>query len=203
MRHYYGYKSDGTIGSIEVYGGGWPVCMCREGCKCLADPSCKMPACVSLRARRAKVNPDIIGFVLYDCPCKKEDHKHCIGCLNEFPANSYVDVQTGEAITKPLMTVQLDGQVVEHNSVNSAPPGSKKFLTIVCPEVPDGAIVNFSVGSGGADITAGPNEFTETVVGGTIPSVELVAPGQGAKGAIVVYGKYIRPRQIILRGWAD
>ena len=88
MRHYFGYDIDGNLRSLETYGPvGWPAEFCMEDPECLAD------SVTSLRESRLKNAPEIINWVVFDCPCDPGQGdllKNCT-CVNIKFAESYVD----------------------------------------------------------------------------------------------------------------
>lgn len=203
MKHFLGYRSNGTIASVETYSpGGWPDCNCCEDCECLASPGCMMEACVSLRAKRADRNPDIVGYIAYDCPCPKTESICNLGCYNTFSAVNYVDVSTKTAKPKPTSVMQLDDIDVVADSTVSRPPGTAAEFKLVGPDIPDGSVVDVLT-KGPADITEGPNQLQLTFTGGVTDSVTFYSPGQGVKVMVSVSGKFIRPRTFQFRGFGS
>ena len=202
MRHFIGYRADGTLAPLETYSpGGWPVCQCREGCGCLADHTCMMDACVSLRTSRMNRNPDIVGFALYDCPCPSTEEICETGCFNTQFANHYIDIGTKSFVAKPAISMQIDNVGISNEEVVSRPPGNTCVFKLVGPDIPDGAEAYITT-SNQVDIVEGPNRFQLFFTNGSTPEVTLYAPSQGAKSRLTISGKYIRPQWLILRGFA-
>jgi len=159
-----------------------------------------MPAVASLRKRRSANNPEVVGFIAYDCPCssalKRCDENHCSSWL----ADNYVDVDTKTWAAKPAITVQIDGSDTPPDTVVSKTPITTVAFKVVGSGVPDGATVTVNT-KGPVDITDGPDEFELTFTDGQTDTVSLIVPGHGIKGRIVLHGKYSRPTLVYLRGW--
>ena len=204
MKHFLGYKADGTFGSIETYGpGGWPPCTCSPNCTLLSNPNCSYPPVVHLRDSRAKNNPEILGYYLYDCPCPTTDPVCEASCYSTFYGTHFV--VNNLAVAKPSCMIHLDSgsgfaAVADGTTVDQT-PGQTVTIKVVGALVPDLEDVN--VGTSGVDITPeGDDIFTLAFSGGESATKVLTTPGQGLKSTLSIGGKYIRPTTIYLRGWA-
>lgn len=197
MRHYFGYDIDGVLRSMETYGPtGWP------SDACMADPDCAAEAALSLRASRSNKNPEIIGWVLFDCCCDPSQgcclrDCHCIG--DKF-AESYVDVSTKTIKAKPMRTVYVDDVVVKSRDTITKSPGTVVTLKIVSANMPDGEKVK-CVQKGVIDLAL-EDEWELTFTGGETDTKTLTAPSQGTKGGVHLHGRYMRPHHFLLRGFA-
>lgn len=201
MRHFLGYKSSGEIISVDSYlPGGWPSScdMCQGNCKVLEDPDCRLPNAVSMRTKRAKSKPELIGWLAYDCPCSPSV-KRCVGCFNDFIAHHYVDVDNKKFVLKPATKMILSGREIKSRSVFDARPVTILKFKVV-GDAPDGAVVDVATG-GVADITPGENFTKLTFTGGETEELELIAPSHGLKGQCGIFGKYVVPQMFYLRGW--
>ena len=198
MRHFLGYKSDGTFGSIETHGGGWPECKCQPDCKCLADDNCVNSVCSSLRENRARNNPELIGYYLYDCACPAAA-ENC-SCYNEFLPGHYLDIPSLTAVEKVDVDVLLGGVVVENMAIYDAPPGTAVSMQVVGDQLPDNSIVDVFIISS-VDITKGDKQLQLAAMSGQTTPIVLTAPAQGARGTFIVQGKYIKSQRVSLRGW--
>src|SRR3990170_953670 len=136
MKHYFGYHADGTLASMETYGGGWPA----ESC--LDNPLCAVPAVTSLRTLRAQKNPEIVGYVAYACDCPAEEHT--CDCCNDYFANHYVNTATKQFIAKPTMAVVVDGTQIAHQVTITKAPGAVVTLKLVAPDMPNGSVAVFN-----------------------------------------------------------
>lgn len=204
MRHFMGYNADGVIASLESYSpGGWPsICEnCTGGCEGLADTACKNPSVVSLRTKRADKNPEIVGFIAYDCPCPST----AFGCegnhQNDWTNLHYVDVATGEWVKKPGVSLTLDGQPVagEDELINKE-PGTTSIFKIIAPSVPDGE--NLVLGTFGPfDIVDGPDLMTVEINNGESEDITFYAPAHGIKVMVGVSGKWTPVKRFQFRGW--
>ena len=196
MRHYFGYDLDGNLRSYESYGpAGWPTSHCLE------DGECDEAAVSSLREMRNKQNPEIVNWVLYDCPCDPAQGDLLRNCKCAGPkiAESYVDTNARVIRPKPIRTVVVDGQVVADREVVTAAPGTSVDFKVVCHGLPDGEKVK-CVQKGSVDITV-EDEWEMTIANGETETKTLVAPAQGTKGYIMIGGTRVRPLTFGLRGF--
>lgn len=203
MRHFFGYRADGVLGSMETYGGGWPHCNCHPNCELLADPECRKESVVSLRTRRADRNPDIVGFILYDCPCPPEDKTCEQNCINQQMAHYYVDLATKSFVAKPVTNFHIDGQALVPDQKLDLVPGTPVNFKIVGPDVPDGETVRMGT-LGQFDVFVEDlDPFIDLEFqGGETSVMQLHPPPQGAKVTLVITGKYVRPQRVCVRGWS-
>ena len=196
MRHYFGYDINGALRSIENYGpAGWPANFRMD------DPDCTADVVTSLRERRASKNPEIIGWVLFDCQCDASQGAiiaDCKCCNSKF-STSYVDVQTKTLKTKPLRTVYIDSDVVNNGDIVTRAPGTVVTLKVAA-SLPDGEIVH-CVQTGQVDLTL-DDEWDLTFTNGVTDTKSLTAPAQGSRGAVAISGPRIRPMSFFLRGFA-
>ena len=197
MRHYFGYDIDGGLRSYESYGpAGWPTNAC------LADPACVAKSVTSLRESRTGTAPDIINWVLFDCPCDPGQGallKDCKCASNRF-GESYVDVSTKTLRPKPTRTVMIDGNPVDLNSTITKNPGETVVLKVVSAGMPDGAKIHCAQ-KGMADIALEP-EWDLLVSNGESDTKVLTAPAQGTKGVVIMSGRLFRGFSFQLRGFA-
>lgn len=204
MRHFLGYKSTGEIATIETFGpGGWPTSCgsCEGGCDPMTNINCVYPPAVDLKNKRANRNPEIVGYVLYDCPCSSSNPVCQPGCYNNFMSTHYVDVETKTALSKPSVEMQIDAVAVADKDLVDKLPGTDVVLKLVGPDVPDGATATCST-KGPVDITPeGPDTFQLTFSGGVTNTKTLTTPAQGSKGRVFLGGKYVRFQGFTLRGW--
>lgn len=194
MRHYFGYTITGELVTIEVYGpAGWPAG------KCLANPDCNADAVTSLKASRAIKNPEVVGFIPYDCPCDGATKliKDC-KCIGRKFANSYVDVVNKTLVEKPARTVQVDGEAVEDKAVLLRPPGTILNLKVVAPGIPDGQTATF-IQRGSVNLLDA-DELTLTFTGGESNTVTLLTPPAGLRGDLWLGGRMVRPFSMGVRG---
>jgi hypothetical protein len=192
MKHYFGYRADGSLASVETHAGGWPAD------RCMSDLACDHPVVTKLRAVRADSSPDIIGFIGYDCDCPSEDE--VCDCLNDFFAGHYVNTSTQRFIAKPGIAVVVGGTQIESGGVVTRAPGVSVTLKVVSPGSPDGTTLTFST-KGNVEISAEPS-VTLTFTGGETQTINLVAPAQGSRGQAFIIGKLARPYSFWLRGFA-
>ena len=196
MRHYFGYDNTGTLRSVETYGpAGWP------NDKCLADPECLAESVVSLRESRGKRDPDIVNWVLFDCPCDAGQGdllKNC-KCVSPKFAESYVDLDTKTILPKPNRTVYIDGEVVQNGGVVTRAPGTAVDLKVVSAGMADDTELT-CVQGGMADVSM-DDQWTLTFTGGETDTKTLVTPSQGNKGSISISGPKFRGIIVWLRGF--
>jgi len=192
MRHYFGYRADGTLASVETYSGGWPQGVC------MADLGCDHPTVTNLRAVRAQNNPEIVGFVAYDCDCPS-DEETC-DCINDKFAGHCVNIETKQFVAKPTTAVFVGGTQVLHGETVTRPPGAAVKLKVVSPDSPDGATLSFAT-KGPVEISL-ESQITLTFTHGETQEITLVAPAQGSKGTAFITGKLARPFAFSLRGFA-
>jgi hypothetical protein len=197
VRHYFGYDINGILSSVETYGpAGWPANLCMENPECLED------AVTSLRVSRAKNSPNIVNWVVFDCPCDPGQGallKDC-PCVGSKFAESYVDTTAKVMIPKPMRTVYVDGVVVQHMDVITREPGTKVILKLVADGLPDGAKAVCSQ-KGQVDLTL-EDEWELLFTAGKSDTKELTTPAQGTKGVCSIGGDLMRPLAFLLRGFA-
>lgn len=204
MRHFVGYGADGTPLSYESYSpGGWAsICEnCNGGCDGLADTSCSNPSVVSLRNKRAEKNPEIVGFIVYDCPCPTTEFGCNVGHTSDWANLHYINPDAKQWIEKPGVQVYLDGEeIVENGVVIDRSPGATATLKIVGPEVPNGSKLVIGT-SGPVDIIDGPDIFDVEVNDGQSEEITFIAPAQGIRVAVGITGKWTPSKSFYLRGW--
>lgn len=195
MRHYFGYDINGQLRSLEIYGPtGWPTDQCME------DPDCADASVTSLREARAKNAPDIINWVLYNCPCDAGQGdlvKDCV-CFNSKFSESVVDVPNKTLIAKPLRTVFLDDVAIENEGEVFKTPGSTVVLKIFSAAMPDGekatcvqrGIVNMTI----------EDEWELSFQNGMSETKALIVPPEGIKGIVAIGGRLMRPIAFLVRG---
>lgn len=206
MRHFMGYNADGVTCSLESYSpGGWPsICEnCTGGCEGLADTACKNPSVVSLRTKRAKTSPEIVGFIAYDCPCPSTAFGCEVGHQTEWTNLHYVDVATGEWAKKPGAKITLDGvEITEQDVIVNRAPGSKSTFKVIAPGVPDGSTL-FLGTFGPFDIVDGPDLMEIEINNGESEDITFHTPAHGIKVMVGVSGKWTPVKRFRLRGWND
>lgn len=198
MRHFFGYDINGALRSIETYGpAGWPTD------HCLINPACNKAAVLSLKEDRAAKNPEVIGWVLFDCGCNAGSG-HLIRdcpCVAKKFANGYVDVATKTLKSKPQRSVYVDGALVNDRDTVSKPPGAVVRLKIVSADMENGQVAQCAQ-KGQIEIAAEPS-WEMTFNGGETEEKVLVAPAQGTKGSVFIGGIRVRPLMFQLRGFAE
>lgn len=197
MRHYFGYDVDGTLVSVETYGpAGWPSNLCLE------DPECQEDSVVSLRERRAQVAPELIDWVVFDCPCDpaQGDLLRNCNCVGPKFAESYVNTQNRSLVAKPLRSVYVDDVLIHNGDIITKDPGTIVTMKVVVSQVPDGTKVH-CIQRGAVDLTL-EDEWDLIVENGTTGTKDLIAPAQGTKGVVAVSGPMIRPMTFCVRGFA-
>lgn len=197
MRHYFGYTINGQLRSVETYGpAGWPA----E--KCMEDPDCLEAAVTSLRKSRAKNAPDVINWVLYDCPCDPGQGailRDCV-CFNAKFSENYVDTVSKAMVPKPMQTILVDDVVIVSGDVITRDPGTILTFKVVSVGMLDGAKVTCNQ-KGSIDITL-DDEWELTFSGGETETTNLTAPAQGSKGYVSISGLRMRPLSFCVRGFA-
>jgi len=190
MRHYFGYRADGSLPSLHTYHGGWPSNLD------LRDANSTEEIIVGQRARMAESQPDIIGFVAFDCACD-----YAIGscdCLSIAHRTMYV--QDGALVSKPLTSlIKLDGATVTDGERLIRAPGTNLQFQVICPDVPDGQVL--SVFNRNA-LLHPEQQNVLTVSGGQTPVLELTAPAQGSFGQLLFGGIQFVPARIDIVGFA-
>jgi len=198
MRHFFGYLSDGALTSMETYNpGGWPICDCSPGCPGLSNPDCKNSLSTSLRKSRAVSRPDIVGYVLYDCPCPPEMGQCDSHVSVVYGASMVVD---GELVDKPMTTHYINGEPIEADQVLSRPPGTELEYMIAAPGIPDGTKVICFQGT--ATWVAPEPEWEMVFTDGQTPTKTLIVPAQGALGIVTAAGSLARGIRFKVLGWA-
>jgi hypothetical protein len=190
MRHFFGYRANGALGSVHTYHGGWPLDMD------LRDPNSPSELVRKQRARFAEHNPDIVGFLAFDCSC---DHAQGVcECVSAAHATMYA--KNGELVAKPTTTVmKVDGVTVSDGERLIRPPGTKVQFHLECPDVPDGQEVNIFIK--GAILHPDLPEHL-SVSGGKTASLEITAPAQGSFGQFFLGGIMFIPARFDLVGFA-
>jgi hypothetical protein len=188
MRHYYGYREDGALGSIHTFQCGWPDHMD------LCDPDTLNEVVQKMQVRMAEQG--MVGFVGFDCPCPS-DVGSC-GCTGKKHAASYV--KDGELVDRPPTTsVQLDGVDVDHDSQVARTPGDKIKLRVSAPDIEDGQVATVSFV--GAIINL-QTQHSLTITAGLSEEVEVTVPAQGAKARVSVGGVQVSVMWFDLIGFA-
>lgn len=160
-----------------------------------------MPAVKSLLLTRNTKNPEIVGYLPYDCPCSS-DQKVCeFGHYNEYYVMNYVDVMSKTIKPKPTATILIDDVSVIDKQLVSKQPSSQCSFKLISDDTPDGTIVSVDT-RGQVDIIDGPDEFKLTFNNGETESKTFIVPAQGMKAQILIYGgKFVRPQRFFLRGF--
>lgn len=197
MRHYFGYDINGNLRSYEANGPvGWP-----PG-QCLADTECQAIAVTSLRNSRAITDPDIIGWVPFDCSCNVangETIRDC-KCVDSKFAESYVDVPTKTLRSKPLRSVYIDDVLIADQDVITRAPGTPVRLKVASEGAENGSTV-VCAQRGPAEVAL-ETTWEMTFLAGVTEEKVLIAPAQGSRGAVVMAGARVRPFRFFLRGFA-
>jgi hypothetical protein len=188
MRHYFGYRADGALGSIHTFHRGWTAD--RDVC----DANCTDVTVQKLRARM--LAKDIVGFVCYECDCPPD--KGSCDCVGVTHASSFV--KDGVLVAKPLTTqVKIDGSFVDHKERVPRAPGTKVTLQIAAPDVDDGQKVGVFIHGA---VLALSDQHELTVTGGVSETLELTAPAQGSAGTVMIGGIQVRTLAFDLLGFA-
>lgn len=197
MRHFFGYDVNGTLRSVETYGpAGWPTD------HCLINPDCVKQAVTSLKEERGANSPDVVGWVLFDCPCNPADGhllRDC-QCISSKFSSSYVDMTTKTLRAKPQRSVYLDGILVNDREVVTRTPGAQVRLKIVAADMENGQTVQ-CMQHGQVEV-APETSWEMTFSNGTTEEKILIAPSQGTKGTVYLAGSRVKPLMFQLRGFA-
>jgi hypothetical protein len=198
MRHFFGYDINGSLRSIETYGpAGWP----KD--HCLINPACNKAAVLSLKEDRAGKNPDIVGWVLFDCGCDVAAGRLVRDCkcvTNRF-SNSYVDMTVKTLKPKPTRSVYIDGVLINDKDVVTKNPGAAIKLKIVSADMETGQIVE--CGQKGPVDVAPEATWQMTFSSGETEEKTLTAPAQGTKAVVFMAGTRVRPFMFTLRGFVS
>ena len=189
MRHYLGYRADGSFASVHTFHGGWPV----E--KDLCDAETTDVVAKKLRDRMMSES-DVVGFVCVECECPSEVGS-CSCASHKFSENY---VKDGAMVARPVTTkMQLDGGDVENKARLARAPGTKLQFRVVAPDVPDGQTANVSIH--GAVLNLEINHVL-TITAGVSDEIELTAPAQGAVGSLNMGGIQVSVLSFDLVGFA-
>jgi len=195
MRHYFGYDINGHLKTIEMYGpSGWPLDQRMD------DANCEHKGVTSLRASRVTTAPNVVGWVLYDCPCSPNSSCRDCKCINTKFATSFVDAGTKALVDKPLRTILVDNQPVDNEAVITRDPGATVVFKVSSPTMPDGEKA-LCIQRGSVDIAL-EDEWYLTFTNGMSEAKTLIAPAQGTRGVVHIGGGKVRPLAFFLRGFA-
>jgi hypothetical protein len=191
MRHYFGYRADGSLGSVNTFHGGWPED------KDLRDPNSPDVTIQKQRARLAK--RDIIGFLAFDCECPSgPSGPGSCNCASFAHRTKYM--KDGALVSKAGTSVMhVDGNPIADGERLIRAPGTKVIFQMVCPDVPDGQSLNVQIRSA---ILHPSNTHHLLVTGGKTDTLELTAPAQGAFGQVLMGGVQFIPARFDLVGFA-
>ena len=188
MRHYFGYRVDGSLGSIHTFHGGWTDD--RDVC----DPNCTDVSVQGIRERM--MAKDTVGFICYECPCPSEDGSG--DCCTVKHRESFA--KDGVLVARALTTkIQLDGVDIADNARIARAPNTKLQFKVVAPDVPDGQKAGVFIAGSVLNLS---NQHELTVTGGETETIELTAPAQGSEGEITVGGVQVRLMVFSLLGVA-
>lgn len=188
MRHFFGYRADGSLGSIHTFHRGWTAD--RNVC----DPNCTDVTVQKLRARM--LAKGISGFICYECDCPPDVGScDCVGVAHQ---TSFA--KDGALAAKPLTTqIKIDGSFVDHKERVPRAPGTKVTLQVITPDVDDGQKVGVFIHGAVLSLS---DQHELTVTGGQTETLELTAPAQGAAGTVTIGGIQIRTLMFDLLGFA-
>src|SRR5579862_1191028 len=120
MRHYFGYNQDGVLVSTEMMGGGWP-----EDHK-LEHHDSPHDVVKGVRERRLLSNPEVSGFVAYECGCPTS--KGSCACCVSMKHNGMV--VNGELVLKPHPAIFVDGQKLDLSATTKGLDGAPVYELI-------------------------------------------------------------------------
>jgi hypothetical protein len=193
MKHYFGYRANGSLASLHSYHGGWPANLD------LADENSTEELVVNQRQRLADDQPDIVGYLPFICDC--DGSMGTCNCLSTAHKTMYADTDGGVLVMKSLTSdIKIDGVTVADGARLIRAPGTKLQFHVVCPDVADGQVL--SIFNSNALLTAEGQQHTLTVSGGQTPVLELTAPAQGSFGQLLFGGIQFVPARIDVVGFA-
>ena len=193
MKHYFWYRTDGSIGGEMTFSGGFPA-TCDP-----SDPNTTEPTAVGLRAKHT-AEPEYAGIVGWDCGCPGGGFTFC-ACCNDKVQNSIIV----DGVLTPMTTPDwmVDGVPAPGNDRSSAidkTPSADVTLKLRSVGIPDGTEVDLRWG-------AGPEMHQDlpvllTFTGGETQEITLRAPTQGMRAAVWVFERTLVPVTALhLRGW--
>jgi len=193
MRQYFGYKEDGTLYSMEMVGGGFPV-------ECdLENPDSKHPHAVWIRKEREKSDPEIIGFICYDCQCPQGGP----GCDCHVKKKFNSLAVDNKLVEKSDLGVLVDGKEIAYKNGEATVyknPGEKLILKLTGNT--DDSIVMSMVGSISV-YKLFPDIVSLSMTGGITEGLTLVAPGQGLTGTVVFNSAKFKRLKLYVKGFAE
>lgn len=198
MRHYFGYDARGNLVSTEMMAGGFP-----KDCA-LDEKICAHPIANQIKAIRAKENPEVVGFIAYDCECESGDSTATCPCVGV--KRDRGRVVEGKLVDKPAPMVYIDGAIMVLNGdpIVKA-PGSSLMLQFGLPGVETGEVVLVNA-SRSVTLTLALNNKTAstfTVENGKTAPIKITMPAQGLSGCIMVLGETIAPLRLTFTAFAQ
>lgn len=189
MRHYLGYRANGSFASVHTFQGGWPL----ERDLCNADTTDE----VTKKLRDGMLaEGEVVGFVCIDCACASEVGS--CGCAGAEFAKNYV--KDGVLTLRPTTTkIQLDGADVTDKARIARAPGTKVQFQLIAPDVPDGAKATVSIHKAILNLES---QHELTITGGVSGTIELTAPAQGTEGRVLIGGIEVSVLMFDLVGFA-
>lgn len=194
MRYYFGHDSNGVLISTEATTGGF-----SEEHR-LDNPVCGHPLVDFHRKTRLDRNPEVVGFIGYDCPCDGDAPRVCgCACVNKKRLTGRV--KDGKLVDKPTPIMTLDGIPVE---VSEKPivkkPGARVLIAFQVSEEAENSILIVSGGKSQAQLSLClPKNLAVTK--GITPTIELVVPAQGISSSLYVFGACISPLTVNFIGF--
>jgi hypothetical protein len=109
-------------------------------------------------------------------------------------------VQNDNLIDKATTSIaKIDGSTVADGERLIRAPGTKLQFHVVCPDVPDGQVLNVHI----RGALLHPEASHQMVVaGGKTPTLEITAPAQGSFGQVTFAGVHFIPARFDLVGFA-
>jgi hypothetical protein len=193
MRHFFGYKDDGTLFIQIVHTGGH-----ANDCN-IDDPDCthELAQTIRVSAQAAADNNGVTlqGIVEYICPCPSS--MAICNCVPAKRANAYYCPINACLVDKPDTQVVVDGVTMTNLAELIRPPGSLFTVKVLGETINDGETVELRQAYLHPTTT-----HTLTFTNGVSAELTLTVPAQGLTGFFNVWGKYVSPIIVYVKAFA-
>lgn len=202
MRYFLGYDASGKFVTLEIYN--------PDGFPLDCDLDCDHPTheyAVMLKNMRAEANPEVIGFVAYECGHSSGQINGILPACRKFHC-SYFDIEEGIIKDKPQIELHLNGVkklticdtcVGEVQEIRAEPNQIAK-LKFVSNEIPDGASIHLD-GSISAILSLDEPVQNLVFIDGETPEVDYLVPMTGMASSLELSGKWCTNIGVMIRGW--
>ena len=196
MKHYYGYKTDGSLYWQLNHTGGYP-----DGCS-IDDENCTHTLSVAIRAAveksAASQGITLGGIVEFSCPCTIEDCPEGIcTCPTNKRNDAYYCTINNCLVDKPTTSVLVDGVVYVSGDSIVKVPTVPFTVKVTGAGIPDGSTAILSQAS-----LHPTGQHTLTFTEGVTNEVTLTAPAQGITGNIGISGVLVCPTYLSIKAFA-